>query len=90
MTQTDTPDRLFSGVYPTGTVYADRTVEKDGDYKRLAFFSFSNHNLEIEDDCPEELKDRIIRDAASIQIRRGEQFPISTAGQYIELGYALD
>ena len=82
-------DRLFIGIFPTGIAYADRQREVAGDYQRLAFLSFATLELEIECDCPADLASRIRSDAASMQLRRGEQFPISTAGQTMRLGYAL-
>ena len=30
-------DPLFIGLFPGGVSYANRNVEEDGDYKRLAF-----------------------------------------------------
>ena len=79
-------DRIFSGIYPTGVSYADRWKEKDGDYKRLAFLSFSSLELKIETDCPQDLRAQIKEDAAKIQAQRGQQFRISQAGQTITLG----
>src|SRR3546814_11285018 len=32
--------RIFSGIYPAGIVYADRTRQKGGDYARLAFLPY--------------------------------------------------
>jgi hypothetical protein len=81
--------KLFSGVYPCGIVYADRHWEKHGDYVRLAFLQFSTLQLDIEKDCPKELAAQIRRDAATIQARKGEFFPVSTCGQTVLLGSAL-
>lgn len=80
--------KIFSGVFSTGIGYADRTREECGDYKRLAFLSFSTLELKIERDCPADLADEIRLDAKAIQDKRGEQYQISTAGQTITLGYA--
>jgi hypothetical protein len=81
-------DRLFSGVFSTGIGYADRTVERHGDYKRLAFLSFGTLALDIEPDCPNELRSIIIEQAAEIQAKRGQQFLISFSGQTVVLGAA--
>lgn len=40
-------DRLFSGVYPCGIVYADRYREKGGDYARLAFLPYDTLQLSM-------------------------------------------
>ena len=78
--------RLFVGIFPTGIAYADREVEVHGDYKRLAFLSFSTLALEVESDCPLDLRRAIERDAAQIQSRCGESFEISACGQTVLLG----
>lgn len=80
-------ERIFAGIYPEGIVYADRHRERGGDYVRLAFLSFGTLKLEIEKDCPEELRRRIVADAERIQARKGEAFQISTSGQTIALGF---
>jgi hypothetical protein len=89
MSSEENDDRLFRGIFPTGISYADTQTEKHGDYKRLAFLSFATLKLDVEDDCPEVLAVRIKAHADSIQARKGEQFQISTSGQTITLGYAL-
>ena len=82
-------DRLFSGVYPTGIVYADREMEEHGDHKRLAFLSFSTLELDVKLDCPEDLRKRIEDDASEMQSSRGENYQISTSGQTVKLGFTL-
>lgn len=84
--KTNRGPRLFAGVYPCGIVYADRWHEQSGDYKRLAFLSYSSLALEVERECPPDMRAEIERDAAKIQSRRGEQFQISTCNQTILLG----
>lgn len=79
-------DRLFVGVYPTGIVYADRSREEHGDYKRLAFLPYRTLELEWSKGVPADLKKRIESDARVIQARRGEEFQVSTAGQTVRLG----
>jgi hypothetical protein len=80
-------DRLFIGVYPCGLVYADTWIEKHGDYKKLAFLSY--RELEIDwskGRIPKELKARIVAHAATMQAKRRQSFPISTCGQFVTLG----
>lgn len=84
-----TEDRLFSGVFPEGIVYADRQREVGGDYKRLAFLSFRTLELEVEKDCPDDLGARIKKAAADLQARKGQPFQVSTSGQHVTLGYGL-
>jgi hypothetical protein len=67
--------RIFIGCYPTGLVYSDRWVEKDGDYKRLAYLNYGTLKLEIQKDCPGKLADEII--AHSKTMKRGESFQIA-------------
>jgi hypothetical protein len=78
--------RLFIGIYPCGLVYADRFRVKSGDYARLAFMAYSTLALEVEADCPHELRVKIEEHAQSIKARRGQNFQISTAGQTVVLG----
>lgn len=79
-------ERIFSGVYPTGIVWADRYTEKNGDYKRLAYLNFGTLILEIENDCPNNLILSIESDAKEIQDKKGQEYQISTSGQTITLG----
>jgi hypothetical protein len=79
-------DRIFAGVFSTGIGYADRQVEEHGDYKRLAFLSFSSLTLDVEKKCPAAMRLEIIEHAAVIQAKRGQQFQISTCGQTVLLG----
>jgi hypothetical protein len=80
-------ERIFAGVFPEGIVYADRKRERGGDYVRLAFLSFATLGLDIETDCPEELRPQILASAARIQARKGEQFQTSSSGQSVTLGW---
>lgn len=81
--------RIFSGVFPAGIVYADRTRQKGGDYARLAFLPFDTLELEFATDCPPELQRVIEVDAAKIQSRAGQEFQVSTVGQTVLLGSGL-
>ena len=82
-------DRLFAGRYPCGIVYADRSHEVGGDYKRLAFLPYRTLVLEVEADCPEDLRHHIVLDAERYQAMLGEPLQISTCGQTVTLGSAL-
>lgn len=82
-------NRIFSGVYPAGISYADRHREKHGDYAKLAFLPFGTLQLDVEKDCPEDIRALIEADAATFQSRRGEKFQISSSGQTVLLGYQL-
>ena len=79
-------DRLFSGAFSGGIVWADRHTERHGDYKRLAFLSYGTLELEFAADCPPDLKARIEGDAAAVQARKGEEFQVSASGQAVTLG----
>ena len=82
-----TKEALFAGVFPTGISYCDRTREKDGDYLKLAFLSF--HTLDlifIGDRCSAALRATIEANAAVIQARQGQQYPVSSSGQTVTLG----
>ena len=86
MDTNDVRERLFSGIYPCGIVYADRKVEVAGDYKRLGFLSYATLQLDLEADCPADLREPIIRDAAAIQAREGQRFRVSSSDQFVMLG----
>ena len=79
-------ERLFIGVFSTGIVYADRKQIVSGDYKTVAFMSFATLALEFRHGCPRSLRARITEDAAKLQARRGEQFPLDHCGHTIQLG----
>src|SRR3546814_11083186 len=42
--------RIFSGIYPAGIVYADRTRQTGGDYARLAFLPYDTLALAFSTD----------------------------------------
>ncbi len=86
MNITEPIDPLFSGIFPCGIVYADRTRERHGDYVRLAFLPFKTLELDLEADCPPALVARIRSDAAVIQARKGQEFQVSTCQQTVTLG----
>ena len=67
-------------------MYADRTVEEAGDYKRLAFLPYSSLELELKPDCPPDLAEQIRVHAATIQARRGQEFQVSACNQTVMLG----
>jgi len=84
--QNHTNDRLFIGVYSTGISYADRKREKHGDYAKCAFLDFDTLTLKFYPDCPASLRKEIEQHAATIQARRGEQYPIDASGHTVTLG----
>lgn len=75
--------RLFIGGYPAGIVYADRGREKAGDYARLAFLPYHTLRLDVEKDCPPEL--RALIEAHAALHKAGDVIPVS-ASQTITLG----
>jgi hypothetical protein len=79
-------ERIMCGVFPTGWSWADTAVERDGDYRKLAYMSFSKLELELQPDCPPEFKPYLEAEAAKLQARRGERYVVSTCGQYVTLG----
>jgi uncharacterized protein YjhX (UPF0386 family) len=79
-------DPLFIGLFPAGVSYANRNVEENGDHKRLAFLPYDTLALEVQKDCPLELRHRIFEDAKTIQARHGKPFRISTCGQTVIFG----
>ena len=81
--------RLFIGVFPGGLSYADRWTEQHGDYKRLAFLPYSTLALQVEPDCPPDLRQEIESHAATIIARRGQPFQVSACGQTVTLGQEL-
>lgn len=70
-------ERIFSGCFPTGIVYADRQVEVRGDYKRLAYMNYGSLVLELEDDCPEPLAEQIKEDHKRFLAMKGHSYPIA-------------
>lgn len=79
--------RLFIGIFPGGISYCDRSVEEDGDYKRLAFLPYDGMVLQIEEDCPPELAAEISADAKRYDKMTSLQ--ISQTGQSVELRHDL-
>ncbi len=84
--KTHSDHRLFIGIFPGGIVYADRHHEQYGDYKHVAFFPYDTLCLDVKKDCPHELLAEVKAHAATLQLRRGELFCISTCGQAVRLG----
>lgn len=79
-------EKLFCGVFPTGFVWADRSNTVHGDYKRLAYMNFESLKLDLEKDCPADLQELIVKDAAEIQARRGELYKTDECGHAVLLG----
>lgn len=82
--------RLFIGIFPTGIVYADRARERHGDYARVARLDFATLTLDVEKDCPAELREPIEVDAAATRARRGQSFAIDGCGHTVTLGFGLE
>lgn len=82
----DARRRLFSGCYPCGIVYADKSREVRGDYARLAFLPYRELRLEFEKDCPEAFREVIEETARPIIAMRGKDFEVSACGQTVKLG----
>ncbi len=81
------PDRLFIGIFPAGIVYADREVQEHGDYKKIAFLSYTTLAVEWYGKSIEpSLRVAIEKDVAAMQARRGQKFEVSACGQYVVLG----
>ena len=83
--------RLFAGVYPCGIVYADRSRQRHGDYLRIAFLPFRTLRLEWDPGVkiPLDLHAAITRDAAALEAKRGELYPVSACDQFVRLGEPL-
>lgn len=69
--------RLFQGVYSCGMVYADRAVERDGDYRRLAFLPYDTLQIEYENDCPELWRPFLEQKVAEMLARAGQPFALA-------------
>ena len=83
--ETTKPGALFVGVFPCGISYCDRSIETSGDYLRVAFLPYDT--LELRVYAPQSsLLPQVIKDAATIQARRGEQYDTSDCGQTVLLG----
>jgi hypothetical protein len=80
-------ERLFTGVYPGGIVYSDRSRSRGGDYVRVAFLPYTTLVLEVEKgEGRSDLLPLIRKDAERMAARRGERFPIDAAGHTVVLG----
>jgi hypothetical protein len=79
-------DRLFIGIFPGGISYADRFREEHGDYKKLAFLPYDTLRIKWYETSRPALVAEIIKHAASILERRGQDFEVSACGQTVRLG----
>jgi hypothetical protein len=70
-------DCIFIGLYPTGIVYANRTREENGDYKKLGYMNYKTLVLELRPNCPADLAELIKADAATVQAKRGQSYEIA-------------
>lgn len=88
-TKPSIPANLFIGTFSTGIFYADKNRTAHGDYARCGAVYFSDLRIEVEPDCPNNLRQIITEHAKSIQARAGQQYQISSSGQAVTLGYGL-
>ena len=79
-------ERLFKGNYPCAIVYADRAVERNGDYRLLAMLPYDTLQMIYEKDCPDMWRPLLEAEAIAMQARVGEKYVMSSCGQYIILG----
>lgn len=81
-------DHLFIGTMATGISYADRSREAHGDYLRLAFLPFRTLSLEWKRGVRVSpgMRQLIVADAERLAARRGEDYPIDSAGHTVRLG----
>jgi hypothetical protein len=95
MTKNITSKDLFIGSYSGGIVYADRTREEHGDYKRLAFLPW--HTLKLEIYIPANGDSKTYRErvqwvklitdhARTIQEKAGQLYVVTACGQTVRLG----
>lgn len=80
-------DRLFVGHFPVGLVFCDRSVEQNGDYKRLAILYERTLVLVFERDCPADWKAFVAGYAATYQTDIGRQ-TANGCGQVTTWGHA--
>jgi len=78
---------LFIGSFPTGLVYAGRTKEERGDYKKIAHLSYATLELTVYDRKSKLLPD-VRKHAAGVQAQAGQEYPCSVT-QTIQLGYGI-
>ena len=83
-------DRLFIGHVPTGLIYCDRSREVAGDYARVANLFWADLTFIPAKGAKGELLRRARQHAASYQARRGELEQVSSSGQTVLLGWALE
>lgn len=86
MREGELKDRLGVYTFPAGYVYADRAVEVNEDYRRLAFLSYKQLILEFDRGCPAYWRQFIVGYAHVTQIAAGEWVNTSTCGQPVRLG----
>lgn len=80
--------RLFIGICVTGIVYADRKKEKHGDYAHIAFLSYRTLVLEWYPKIriSPQLRKEVLAHANIIIAQKGQDFQVSTSGQFVRLG----
>lgn len=88
MTRMRRNNGLFIANVATGISYADRYREEHGDYTKIAHLSFGTLVLTVYDKQSPYMKD-ILQHAHRMQVSRGQPYQVSTAGQFVTLGFAL-
>ena len=89
MPEQDIQARISAGVFPAGISYADREIERNGDFAKLAFLDFATLTLTFDKLCPEIFKPWINQAAAAVQACKGQPYQVSTSGQTVTLGWRL-
>lgn len=81
------PVNMFCGIYPCGLVFADKSLMEAGDYKDLAFINYRTLKITWRaKKMSHEFRRYIISEAKNLRSMRGQQYQISSCGQYIILG----
>lgn len=77
---------LFIGVFPTGWIFCDRSIEKHGDYLHVAFQPFDTLQVKYRNDCPYNMRMTIESVAYEHFQMSGQEYQVSTSGQTRLLG----
>jgi hypothetical protein len=82
------PAELLIVCHATCFAYCDKSREENGDYITVARLFFSDLKLEI-NKPRSTLLPEIRKHAEKMQAKQGQPYPVSSSGQTITLGYAL-
>lgn len=80
-------DRIFICHIGEGICYSDKTVNRNGDYARLAFLDYDTLTLDVDKRCPKVLQNQIRDHAATYKV--GQVLTVSGSGQTRLLGRRL-